>query len=112
MTGLFDAPHLLIILLVLVLLFGSAKLPRLAKSLGESMRIFKSEAKHLHEEDAPAQPATPAQPTAQVQSSAQVPPAAQPQLPTAAPAVTVQLPDGTTATGTPMAEAPRTNQSG
>jgi sec-independent protein translocase protein TatA len=106
MTGLFDAPHLLIILLVLVLLFGSAKLPRLAKSLGESMRIFKSEAKHLHEEDAPAQPAAPAQPTDQVQ------PAAQPQLPTAAPAVTVQLPDGTTATGTPMADAPRTNQPG
>ena len=102
MTGLFDAPHLLIILLVLVLLFGSAKLPRLAKSLGESMRIFKSEAKNLQEDDT----------AAKVQPPAQVQPVVQQELPAPAPAVTVQLPDGTTVTGTPMAEAPRTNQPG
>ena len=43
--GLFDSPwHLIIVLVILVLLFGSAKLPKLAKSLGESMRIFKGEA--------------------------------------------------------------------
>lgn len=98
--GFLDSPsHILIVLLVLVLLFGSAKLPRLAKSLGESMRIFKSEAKHLQEDDAPVPPA------------AQVQQVAQQQLPAPAP-VTIQLPDGTTATGTPMAEAPRTNQPG
>ncbi|HUZ39726.1 MAG TPA: Sec-independent protein translocase subunit TatA [Streptosporangiaceae bacterium] len=114
MTGLFDAPHLLIILLVLVLLFGSAKLPRLAKSLGESMRIFKNEAKNLHDDDGAAN-------TQQAQQAVQVQPPAQ-QLPAAAPAVTtpsmtaqpnltVQLPDGTTVTGTPV-EAPPTNQPG
>jgi sec-independent protein translocase protein TatA len=42
--GLFDSPtHLLIILVVLVVLFGSAKLPKAAKSMGEAMRIFKKE---------------------------------------------------------------------
>ena len=58
--GLFDSPtHLLIILVVLVVLFGSTKLPKAAKSMGEAMRIFKKESAKLHEEDAP---------TAQVQS--------------------------------------------
>ncbi|HET7243630.1 MAG TPA: Sec-independent protein translocase subunit TatA [Streptosporangiaceae bacterium] len=50
--GLFDSPtHLLIILAVLVVLFGSAKLPKAAKSMGEAMRIFKKESAKLHEED-------------------------------------------------------------
>ncbi|WP_339995833.1 Sec-independent protein translocase subunit TatA [Corynebacterium sp. USCH3] len=35
--------QLLIVVLVLVLLFGAAKLPTMARSLGRSMRIFKSE---------------------------------------------------------------------
>lgn len=51
--GLFDSPtHLLIILVVLVVLFGSAKLPKAAKSMGEAMRIFKKESAKMHEEDA------------------------------------------------------------
>ena len=50
--GLFDSPtHLLIILAVLVLLFGSAKLPKAARSMGEAMRIFKKESAKLHDED-------------------------------------------------------------
>lgn len=36
-------PELLIIAGVLVLLFGATKLPKLARSLGESARIFKAE---------------------------------------------------------------------
>ena len=35
--------HSLIILAVVVLLFGSAKLPALARSLGQSTKILKSE---------------------------------------------------------------------
>ena len=35
------APELLIVLLVVLLLFGGAKLPKLARSLGESSREFK-----------------------------------------------------------------------
>jgi sec-independent protein translocase protein TatA len=81
--GLFDSPwHILIVLLVLVLLFGSAKLPKAAKSMGEAMRIFKKEAQKLHDDDgsqqaakaevttqqaAPPQPIVTGQPTAQEQ---------------------------------------------
>ena len=58
--GLFDSPsHVLIILVVLVVLFGAARLPKAAKSMGEAMRIFKKESAKLHEEDSS---------TAQVQS--------------------------------------------
>lgn len=37
--------HLLIVLAVVLLLFGAPKLPGLARSIGQSMRIFKSEIK-------------------------------------------------------------------
>ena len=46
--------HSLVILAVILLLFGAPKLPGLARSLGQSMKILKSEIKP----DAPA--ATPA----------------------------------------------------
>ena len=52
----------LIILLVIVILFGSAKLPTLARSLGKSMRILKAETKGLHGDDDDAQPAQQGQP--------------------------------------------------
>jgi sec-independent protein translocase protein TatA len=35
------APELLIVLLIVLLLFGGAKLPKLARSLGEASREFK-----------------------------------------------------------------------
>jgi sec-independent protein translocase protein TatA len=37
--------HFLIILVIVLLLFGAPKLPGLARSLGQSMKIFKSEIK-------------------------------------------------------------------
>jgi len=43
--------HFLIILLVILLLFGAAKLPALAKSLGQSARVFKGEMKEMKKED-------------------------------------------------------------
>lgn len=45
--------HLLIIVAVILLLFGAAKLPALAKSVGQSARVFKGEMKALKEVDAP-----------------------------------------------------------
>ena len=50
------APELIIILLVVLLLFGGTKLPKLAKSLGEAQREFK---KGINdgEADAPKLPA-------------------------------------------------------
>ncbi|WP_300343238.1 Sec-independent protein translocase subunit TatA [Nesterenkonia sp.] len=41
----------LIILAIILLLFGAPKLPKLAKSMGESMRIFKSEVKTMREDE-------------------------------------------------------------
>jgi sec-independent protein translocase protein TatA len=52
--------HFLIILAVILLLFGAAKLPALAKSMGQSARVFRGEMKAMKDEDAPAAPATPA----------------------------------------------------
>lgn len=41
----FGLPHLIIILVIILLLFGAPKLPGLARSLGQSMKIFRSEIK-------------------------------------------------------------------
>ncbi|MEU3605041.1 Sec-independent protein translocase subunit TatA [Streptomyces sp. NPDC035033] len=56
-----------LILLVVVLLFGAKKLPEMARSLGKSARILKSEAKAMKAEgqesapaEAPAEQAAPA----------------------------------------------------
>jgi sec-independent protein translocase protein TatA len=49
--NLLDGPHLLVILLVILLLFGGKKLPEAARGLGRSMRIFKSEVKEMREDD-------------------------------------------------------------
>ncbi|ETK37968.1 Sec-independent protein translocase subunit TatA [Microbispora sp. ATCC PTA-5024] len=44
-------PELLIIGVVLILLFGAKRLPDTAKSLGQSLRLFKKETSKLREED-------------------------------------------------------------
>ncbi|WP_406129511.1 Sec-independent protein translocase subunit TatA [Streptomyces sp. NBC_00989] len=60
--------HLLVVAIVIIVLFGSKKLPEAARGLGKSMRILKSEAKAMKEDgtaqstapptgDAPAEPA-------------------------------------------------------
>ncbi len=53
--------HLLIVLAVILLLFGAAKLPALAKSVGQSARVFKSEMKEMKRDDEVAPPAPDAQ---------------------------------------------------
>jgi len=67
---LFDSPwKILIVAVVLIVLFGSKKLPDAARSLGKSMRILKTEVQDLHHDDQPATempaPALTAQPTQQ-----------------------------------------------
>lgn len=51
--------HLAVLLIVILLLFGAKRLPDLAKSVGQSMKIFKKEIKELTDDDAPAPPVTP-----------------------------------------------------
>jgi sec-independent protein translocase protein TatA len=69
---LFDSPwKILIVAVVLIVLFGSKKLPDAARSLGKSMRILKTEVSDLRGDDEKAEaapaitapPAQPAQPT-------------------------------------------------
>ncbi len=50
--SLFDSPwKVLILALVILVLFGSRKLPDAARSLGKSMRILKTEISTLHDDD-------------------------------------------------------------
>jgi sec-independent protein translocase protein TatA len=50
------APEILLILVVLVLLFGAKRLPDTARSLGKSMRIFKSETRAMRDDDESIRP--------------------------------------------------------
>ena len=66
--------HIVVLLVVIVLLFGAKRLPDLAKSVGQSLKIFKSEVKDLKDDPS----ATPA---------ATTPPPAAPTVPPATPTV-------------------------
>ena len=71
MLGNLTGWHLLIVVFLVLLLFGAPKLPALAKSVGQSMKIFKNEIKSDKTDTAeptvvvpPATtPSTPAAPT-------------------------------------------------
>lgn len=43
--------EMVIILAIVILIFGAAKLPDLARATGQSLRIFKSETKGLRDDD-------------------------------------------------------------
>ena len=54
---LFDSPwKILIVALVIIVLFGSKKLPFAARSLGQSMRILKKEVHGLQEDEPESRP--------------------------------------------------------
>ncbi len=61
-------PELLIIAFVVILLFGTKKLPDAARSVGRSLRIFKAETKGLTQDDQTTAAAA-AQPQAQPQAA-------------------------------------------
>lgn len=66
MLGNLNGWHLLIVLAVILLLFGAAKLPALARSVGQSARVFRGEMKEMkreNEADEAAAAQTPADPT-------------------------------------------------
>ena len=50
MLGL-DAPELIVIALVVLILFGTKKMPEAARALGRSLRIFKAETRGLREDE-------------------------------------------------------------
>jgi sec-independent protein translocase protein TatA len=49
--GSLGTPELIIIFAVIILLFGAAKLPELARGSGRALRIFKAETKGLSDGD-------------------------------------------------------------
>ena len=51
--------HLIVVAIVVIVLFGSKKLPEAARGLGKSMRILKSEAKAMKSDDTSAASSTP-----------------------------------------------------
>ena len=51
MLEFFEKGPVLIVLLVGIVIFGSSRLPGAARSLGQSMRILKAEAKGLKDDD-------------------------------------------------------------
>jgi sec-independent protein translocase protein TatA len=79
MMDLFDSPwKILIVAIVIIVLFGSAKLPVAARSLGRSMRILKSEVSSMHDDEDEAKSGqSPAQVTAAAAAPAPAAPVAQ-----------------------------------
>lgn len=59
MPGMNKPSHWIVLILVILLVFGSKKLPDLARSIGQSMKIFKKEIKELTEDEKPVSPANP-----------------------------------------------------
>lgn len=68
----FGPGHWAVLAIVMIVLFGAKRLPDAARSLGKSLRIFKSEVRELQND---AKPESPIAPTA-VQSERVDPPAA------------------------------------
>ncbi|MGH3796061.1 MAG: Sec-independent protein translocase subunit TatA [Pseudonocardiaceae bacterium] len=64
--------ELVLLVAVLFLLFGASKLPTAARSIGQSMRIFKAETKRLRSDDEEAVPGS-------QQTASQQPPQQPPQ---------------------------------
>ncbi len=77
--------HVIVVLIIVVLLFGAKRLPDAAKSIGQSLKIFKNEIKDLKADDtAPVPPAAPA-PASQSSPAPAAPPDSSPTTPPAPP---------------------------
>jgi sec-independent protein translocase protein TatA len=66
-VGALEPPHLILVLVIVLIVFGPGKLPTLGRSLGDGIREFKKSVEPQPEPappDAPAAPAAPAQLTA------------------------------------------------
>ncbi len=70
MFGNLSGWHLVILIAIVVILFGAPRLPTLARSVGESMRIFRREVKTLGDESKEDAQATTSAADATVGSSA------------------------------------------
>ncbi|MEV7730276.1 Sec-independent protein translocase subunit TatA [Streptomyces sp. NPDC087917] len=97
MIGNLKPLEILLIIAVIVLLFGAKKLPEMARSLGKSARILKSEAKAM-KKDGEAEDAATAAPVADQAPQAPVAPR------------TIQAAPGDVTSARPVNEPNRTTQ--
>jgi sec-independent protein translocase protein TatA len=106
---LFDSPwKILIVALVILVLFGSRKLPDAARALGRSMRILKTEVQSMHDDEPAAQAAAqPAPAAAPAQLEATPAPDAQAQIAALQEQIS-SLQQSVTANGTPAADTKQT----
>ncbi len=72
------APELIVVLIIVLVLFGGAKLPKLAKSLGEAQREFKKGSDDGAAPSTAEDTVTPTPPAAVAPPAAVIPPAAAP----------------------------------
>ncbi|MGG8405634.1 Sec-independent protein translocase subunit TatA [Streptomyces sp. 12297] len=93
MIGNLKPLEIVLIIAVVLLLFGAKKLPEMARSLGKSARILKSEAKAMKKDDEPVDVPAPADQPA----------------PQAAPR-TIQAAPGDVTSARPVSEPGRTTQ--
>ena len=100
--------HLLILAIIIVVLFGWKKLPDAARSVGRSMRIFKSEMSEMKSDGKESKPS----PAATDTVPGTVPPPAAPQTPPyAAPPAASQPAASQPAASQPAASQPADTQS-
>lgn len=79
--GMLKPWHIIVLVVVILLLFGARRLPDLARSVGQSLKIFKSEVKDLTDDGRrDAGPTTP-DPAADDSTDVPPPPAAPPAPP-------------------------------
>lgn len=53
--GFMKPSHIIVLVIVLIIVFGAAKLPEIAKSIGQSAKVFKKEMKELADDVPPEQ---------------------------------------------------------
>jgi sec-independent protein translocase protein TatA len=109
--GLFEGWHIVVLIVVVVLLFGWKRMPDAARSLGRSMRIFKSEVGEM-KNDGKASPPSAAssdtvrgetvQPPAGAPTTAATPPAP----PVSDPTLTPPAPQSAAPTARPQQQPP------
>jgi len=87
MRNLFEGWHWIVLVVVILLVFGARRLPDIAKSVGQSMKIFKRELKDLRSDDeaptAAAATTSPGAPTGPTSADATAEPAPAPAEPPA-----------------------------
>ncbi|MDR2454047.1 MAG: Sec-independent protein translocase subunit TatA [Bifidobacteriaceae bacterium] len=94
--------HIVVLIIVLLLVFGASKLPDVAKSIGQSLKVFKKEMSELRDDGSGGAAA------AAAAAAAAPPPAVYPAAPPAYPAAPPPAPAASPPVGDPGSSASAT----